>query len=188
MSPKQIELAEKREMKEAKKAMGIIYNTKRPEHLGDGIASGLGNALKGTGAGLAAWGAMTWAGAKTEGFKGGLKGFGIGAAVGIGMTGAGIVTGVGQIGKGLINTGDAVRHAGKGEEYDEETGKYFTYILNDEAKEFLEKSDEDFLAEYEQENGKYVGMKEMFKDHLPPDEKVKDTKLYEALGVEPDAT
>ena len=83
-----------REVKEAKKAIGMVYNTDKPQHVGDGISSGLGNLVKGTGAGLVAWGAMTYAGAKSEGVKGGLKGFGLGAVAGIGMAGAGAATGV----------------------------------------------------------------------------------------------
>lgn len=51
-------------MKEAKKAFGLIYNTKKPEHAGSGILSGIGNIAKGTGAGIVAVGAMTVAGAK----------------------------------------------------------------------------------------------------------------------------
>lgn len=54
----------KAEMKEAKKAFGMIYNTKKPKHAGDGISSGVGNIVKGTGAGLVAIGAMTVGGAK----------------------------------------------------------------------------------------------------------------------------
>ena len=81
------------DMKEMKKAVGMVYNTDKPKHAGDGISSGLGNVLKGTGAGLAAWGAFTYAGAKSEGLKGGLKGFGVGALAGVGMAGAGVATG-----------------------------------------------------------------------------------------------
>lgn len=72
----------------------MIYNTKKPEHAGDGIMSGLGNIAKGTGAGLLAWGALTAAGAKSEGVKGGLKGFGLGLMAGVGLASAGVGTGV----------------------------------------------------------------------------------------------
>ena len=84
----------KHEAKEAKKVIGMIYNTKKPEHAGDGIMSGLGNIVKGTGAGLVAMGGMTYAGAKSEGVKGGLKGFGLGLVSGIGLAAAGVGTGV----------------------------------------------------------------------------------------------
>ena len=61
---KQERQAQEREMKEVKKAIGFVYNTKKPKHAGDGITSGVGNVIKGTGAGLVAWGAMTYAGGK----------------------------------------------------------------------------------------------------------------------------
>lgn len=81
-------------MKEAKKAFGLLYNTKKPEHAGKGILSGLGNIAKGTGAGLVAVGAMTVAGAKAQGVKGAAKGLGLGLVSGVGLTLAGVGTGV----------------------------------------------------------------------------------------------
>ena len=91
---KQERQAQEREMKEVKKAIGFVYNTKKPKHAGDGITSGVGNVIKGTGAGLVAWGAMTYAGGKQQGVKGVFKGFGLGAAAGVGLAAAGAVTGV----------------------------------------------------------------------------------------------
>jgi hypothetical protein len=51
-------------MKEASKAFGMIYNVKKPAGAADGFASGLGNMVKGTVAGVAAVGACTYMGAK----------------------------------------------------------------------------------------------------------------------------
>ena len=82
------------DMKEMKKAVGMVYNTDKPKHAGDGLASGIGNVLKGTGAGLLAWGGLTYAGAKNEGVVGGLKGFGLGAVAGVAAATAGVGTGV----------------------------------------------------------------------------------------------
>lgn len=96
-------------MKEMKKAVGMVYNTDKPKHAGDGLASGVGNVLKGTGAGLVAWGAMTYAGAKSDGIAGGLKGFGLGAVAGVGMAAAGVGTGVYQVARGIGNTPDAIK-------------------------------------------------------------------------------
>jgi len=52
------------EAREMKKGVGMLYNTKKPEHAGDGLLSGLGNIAKGAGAGIVAVGAMTAGGAK----------------------------------------------------------------------------------------------------------------------------
>ena len=87
----------------------MVYNTDKPKHAGDGILSGMGNVVKGTGAGLLAWGAMTYGGAKAEGVKGGLKGFCGGAVVGVGLATAGAATGVYQAGRGIINTPNAIK-------------------------------------------------------------------------------
>jgi hypothetical protein len=144
-------------MKELKKGIGMVYNTDKPKHAGDGIASGLGNVLKGTGAGIAAWGAFTYAGAKSEGLKGGLKGFGAGAIAGVSLAAAGVGTGAYQIGRGVYNTPNAIKKSTEGMEWDPEKEEYYIYKLNDEASKVLETSEEQFLENYEKENGKFIG-------------------------------
>jgi hypothetical protein len=59
------EYMEKRANKEMKAAVGLVYNTDKPQNAADGFTSGVGNILKGAGAGLAAIGAGTVVGAKT---------------------------------------------------------------------------------------------------------------------------
>ena len=56
---------EKRARKEMSDAVGLVYNTDKPQHAGEGFTSGIGNMLKGAGAGIAAVGAGTIVGAKT---------------------------------------------------------------------------------------------------------------------------
>lgn len=58
------------------------------------MTSGLGNIVKGSLAGVAAIGAFTALGAKEQGAKGALKGFGVGLAAGVGLALAGAGTGV----------------------------------------------------------------------------------------------
>lgn len=101
-------------MKEAKKAFGMLYNTKKPKHAGDGITSGVGNIVKGAGAGVAAIGAMTYGGAKAQGVKGALKGFGVGVVSAVGLTAAGVGTGVYQIGRGIKNTPNSIKQKTSG--------------------------------------------------------------------------
>jgi predicted transcriptional regulator len=175
-------------MKELKKAIGLVYNTKKPKHAGDGITSGVGNVVKGTGAGLVAWGAMTYAGGKEQGVKGVFKGFGLGALAAGGLAAAGAVTGVSQIGRGIVNTPGTIRNKAKGKDWDPEKRRYYDYYLKDELIIYLEKTDEQFMEEYENEYGKYQGFGEEFKEMMGQSEKVKDTKLYDALGVKPEAT
>ena len=104
----------KAEMKEAKKAFGMLYNVKKPKHAGDGISSGVGNIVKGAGAGIAAVGAMTYGGAKAQGVKGAFKGFGVGIVSAVGLTAAGVGTGVYQIGRGIKNTPNSIKQKSSG--------------------------------------------------------------------------
>jgi len=62
-----------------------------------------------------------------------LKGFGIGLVAGVGLTVAGVGTGVYQMGRGLVNTPNAIKESSKGKEWNPETGEYFIYNLNEEA-------------------------------------------------------
>jgi hypothetical protein len=82
----------------------MVYNVKKPADAVDGISSGLGNIIKGSLAGVAAIGACTAMGAKEQGAKGALKGFGIGLVSGVGLALAGAGTGVYQMGRGVANT------------------------------------------------------------------------------------
>lgn len=86
----------------------MLYNVKKPAHFGDGLSSGLGNMGKGVLAGGAALIGMTVVGAKQEGVKGAAKGFGTGLVAGIGLIIAGAATGLYQIGRGAVNTPDAI--------------------------------------------------------------------------------
>jgi len=42
-------------------------------------------------------------------------------------------------------------------EWDPEKEEYYTYKLNDEAAKVLETSEEQFLKDYEKENGRFIG-------------------------------
>jgi hypothetical protein len=101
-------------MKQASEAFGMVYNTKKPADAGDGITSGLGNIIKGSLAGVAAIGAGTYIGAKEQGAKGALKGFGAGLVAGVGLITAGAGTGLYQIGRGVANTPSAMRNKANG--------------------------------------------------------------------------
>jgi len=85
---------EKKAGKDVRDAVGLVYNINKPQHAGDGLTSGIGNILKGAGAGIAAVGASTVIGAKSSGVGGALKGFGVGLLAGVGLTVAGVGTGV----------------------------------------------------------------------------------------------
>ena len=120
----------------------MVYNVKKPAGVGDGLTSGLGNILKGGLAGVAAVGACTYMGAKEQGAKGAIKGLGAGLVAGVGLAAAGAGTGLYQMGRGVANTPSAMRNKANGMEWNSETREWYIYYLEEEKKEYLDKSDE----------------------------------------------
>ena len=85
---------------------GSIYDTKKPNHLGDGIKSGIENIVKGVASGCKQIVLQPIHGAQEDGGLGFGKGLIKGLAQGVGLTAAGAGTGVFQIVRGLYNTKD----------------------------------------------------------------------------------
>jgi curved DNA-binding protein CbpA len=85
-----------------------LFSTRRPQHLGAGIASGLKNIARGVAAGAASLVAMPVVGYKQEGAVGAAKGVGIGIVSCAALSLAGAATGVVQIVRGAVNTPEAV--------------------------------------------------------------------------------
>lgn len=89
-------------------------------------------------------------GHQTGGTLGALKGFGIGAGMGI-LTGAamavgGVATGVYQIGRGVYHTPGAVSASLSGKDWDPEKKEWVIYNLAEESASVLSMTDEEFLA------------------------------------------
>ena len=168
----------------------MVYNTKKPAGAGDGLSSGLGNIVKGGLAGVAAVGACTYMGAKEQGAKGALKGLGAGLVAGVGLAAAGAGTGLYQMGRGVANTPSAMRNKANGMEWNSETREWYIYYLDEEKKEFLDKTDEEFLKELKEKGGA-SSFGNAFSDaqkEMKGSRDVKDTELYDILGVKPTAT
>lgn len=81
-----------------------------------------------------------------------------------------------------------MKQTAAGKEWNAETGAYYTYNLQEEAAEILEKSEEQWLKEWKEENGAFHGFGGMPGEAEARDGNCKDTELYDALGVAPDAT
>lgn len=95
-------------MNEVKGYVDVLYNTSKPQHLGDGIKSGLGNIVKGTLAGAAAAVVAPIVGAQSGGVTGFAKGLLGGLAAGAGLTAAGGATGLYQMVRGVYNTKNSI--------------------------------------------------------------------------------
>lgn len=65
-----------------------------------------------------------------------------------------------------MNTPGTIKNKAKGKDWDPEKRCYYDYYLNDELVMYLEKTDEEYMAEYENEYGKYQGFGEEFKEMM----------------------
>lgn len=179
-----------------------IFSVKKPRNCLDGTAKGAGNIVKGVVGGAALMvsapvsGAI--AGAQQGGAVGAMKGFGLGLGAGLlggtVMAVGGAVTGVIQIGRGIYNTPAAVSAAYAGKDWDDETRTWVIYNLKEEADTILSISDEDYITSIAKkeiidataEAGGEIGTDgEAKKKSSKP---VKDSDLYDILGVATDAT
>ena len=166
----------------------MVFNVKKPASAIDGITSGTGNIVKGTLVGVVAWGAITVVETKDRGCIGCASGFGKGFFVMIGLSLVGVFTGLAQVIKGIFNTPSAIKNAIEGKEFNEDTREWYFYHLEEEKKQFLEKTDEQYIEDLKKQ-GKPVSSnrfaeakKKMHKTD------VKETELYDILGVSPNAT
>lgn len=124
-----------------------FFSSRRPRHVGSGLASGLTNLAKGVGAGVAAFVAAPVVGAKQEGAKGFAKGLLVGTGALISLPIAGAVTGVRQVGRGIFNTGEAVRESSMDKrDWDPDAREWVAYDLASDCARWLEMSDDDYIA------------------------------------------
>lgn len=86
-----------------------LFSTRRPQHFGAGVSSGLKNVARGVAAGTASLVALPVMGYKQEGALGALKGAGMGVLSCAALSLAGATTGAVQIARGAYNTPEAVR-------------------------------------------------------------------------------
>lgn len=128
---------------------------------------------KGVGAGLATLVAAPIAGARQDGVKGFLGGLATGVASAVALPVTGVCVGAYQMGRGLANSGEAMKNANQGMHWDEDTREWSFYLLDSEMKE---------VKELEEEFAKKSG------STVAADRKVKDTAYYDLLKVSPNAT
>jgi curved DNA-binding protein CbpA len=176
-----------------------LFSTSRPKDALDGMGKGLGNVLKGTLGGaamiLSAPVAGAYTGGQKDGALGAMKGFGIGLGMGIlggtAMIIGGVATGTYQIGRGIVNTPEAVASRSKGMEWDDLKKTWILYSLPDDVASILNKSEEEFMAENSiGGTGKSNPADPNSSSEKPRVESkvVHDLEFYEILGVPSNAT
>lgn len=94
------------------------------------------------------------------------------------------------MGRGVANTPSAIRNKANGMEWNSETREWYIYYLEEEKKEYLDKTEEQFLADLKAKGGasSFGNAFTDAKNEMGGSREVKDTELYDVLGVQPSAT
>eukprot|EP01066_Platyproteum_vivax_P004794 Platyproteum_vivax@DN16157_c0_g1_i1.p1 len=159
-----------------------LFSTRKPKHVLAGLASGGKSILKGVVAGGVALVATPIIGAREEGFTGFVKGLGVGIVGAVALPVASVGVAAYQVGRGIAETPEALQNSrNTSKKWDKEKREWIDryYNLDDDIEEFVNKPSplEEMKAQPERSKG-------------PPGARrtVKDTSLYDILGVPPDAT
>jgi curved DNA-binding protein CbpA len=152
-----------------------LFSTRRPKDGWAGLSSGLKSFGKGTAAGLATLVGAPIAGAQQGGARGFVAGLATGVASAVALPVAGLCVGVAQVGRGIANSGEAVRSARAGMMWDENKREWYFYLLDREASEIREEE----VKNSAEASGS--GCAES-------DRTVKDRAYYELLKVSTNAT
>jgi hypothetical protein len=145
------------------------------------LSSGLKSVAKGTGAGLAALIAAPIAGAHQEGAVGFLKGLVAGVASAVALPVTGVCVGAYQVGRGVVNSGEAIRNAGLGMMWDEDKREWYFYLLDKEAAEIREQ-------EAKLKAGQSAGGETTPGGGVLDERVVKDREYYDLLKVSTNAS
>ncbi|RHZ27701.1 hypothetical protein DYB26_000041 [Aphanomyces astaci] len=141
---------------------------KTPRDATDGFSTGIRLMSQGVASGISSFVVMPLLGAHEDGLYGFAKGIVVGSASAIAAVGGGTVTGVGQILWGIANTPYAIMCSHEDKVWNPDTHEWYMYRLDDEARRILTSDDDQFSSE--------------------ATTCVKDTKLYDLLGVRFNAT
>jgi len=180
--------------------------------VGSGLLSGLNNVGRGIAGGVGLAVGAPVVGGKQAGAKGFAGGVALGVIGGAASVVGGFGVGVWQVGRGLANTPAAIKAGMDGAIWDPYEGAYVMYDLKAEADRVLPVTDQEFLKgekEKEKEKEERRATRRRPRDDAvsspnpegakgkekedgettdPAAYGVKETALYDALGVKPDAT
>jgi curved DNA-binding protein CbpA len=169
---------------EAEQVLESVFPTAKPKHALHGISNGLWSAGAGVLAGASALIAAPVVGASQEGFKGFVKGLGVGVVSAAALSTAGVVNGAAQVVRGVANTPEAMAAEFAGDkEWDSETRKWkekVDFNLEKEAARVLTGDGND--DDLDDEGGAAGGGDSQWSDD------VKDTQFYDLLGIRSNAS
>mmetsp|Transcript_59018 Transcript_59018/g.111184 ORF Transcript_59018/g.111184 Transcript_59018/m.111184 type:complete len:946 (+) Transcript_59018:59-2896(+) len=154
-----------------------LLNSTRPRDALDGMGSGVKVAGAGLLLGAGALVAVPVVGAREDGISGFTTGLFKGVIGAVGLTLGGLVAGTIQVGRGVVNTPEAIQQAQQGKRWDSEMGLWVddTTNLRKEAADAENESDGDDDDEQD-------------KNAERPPRRVADTAYYDIIGVSPDAS
>ncbi|KAK1932747.1 dnaJ domain containing protein [Babesia divergens] len=162
-----------------------LFSVRTPRDATAGLVSGVKSVSKGVAMGVASLVVCPVVGGHQGGVGGFIKGVGAGmlGAVTLPATGVGVASY--QIGRGVVNTPNAICQMAHGKKWDKQTGKWKDdwYSLEEEVKEVMNavKHQAD-VVEHDTEQAEHA--------RSPGNSQVEvaDTELYEVLGVSTSAT
>lgn len=149
-----------------------LFSTRRPKDGWAGLSSGIKSVAKGTAAGVASLIAQPVVGARQGGVGGFFAGLATGVASCVALPVTGVCVGAYQVGRGVVNSAEAINSAGKGMVWNESTREWYFYNLDEEELEVQR------IAEERKKRGEGTGP-----TSTGPERAVKDRTYYDLLGV-----
>mmetsp|Transcript_18865 Transcript_18865/g.46745 ORF Transcript_18865/g.46745 Transcript_18865/m.46745 type:complete len:669 (+) Transcript_18865:294-2300(+) len=166
------------ELEQERQVFTQLFSTRKPKDGWAGLSSGLKSVAKGTAAGMASLVAQPVVGAQQHGFGGFLTGLATGVATAVALPVTGLGVGVYQVGRGLVNSAEAITSSNQGMIWDEEKREWYFYKLDEEAEQV-----EELIKEQAKKKGEIPGS-----SSDGPERKVKDRAYYDLLEVSTNAT
>eukprot|EP00592_Proboscia_alata_P014724 CAMPEP_0194394398 /NCGR_PEP_ID=MMETSP0174-20130528/123833_1 /TAXON_ID=216777 /ORGANISM="Proboscia alata, Strain PI-D3" /LENGTH=646 /DNA_ID=CAMNT_0039190193 /DNA_START=64 /DNA_END=2004 /DNA_ORIENTATION=- len=167
------------EMKEAGDVFNQLFSTRRPRDASAGLSSGLKSIAKGAVAGAVSLVGQPIAGAKDDGLRGFLGGLATGVASAVALPATGLCVGIYQMGRGVVNTGEAMKCSHMGMQWDVDNREWVFYRLNE---------DWDNIIAAEAELKAKKGEQSSSTNSNKPEKAVKDRAYYDLLSVSTNAT
>ncbi|CAL1130287.1 unnamed protein product [Cladocopium goreaui] len=146
----------------------------RPKDAVDGLWSGLSVATKGVAAGFVSFVACSAAGFEIAGLWGLVRGSSAGLYSASAIATTGTVCGVGQFGRGLYNTPEALRARQEQQVWDRDRGRWVEIDLVKLEAQMISEGDLDEETERS--------------ENYTPSESIKETEYYDLLKVKPSAS
>lgn len=171
------------EMEGAKEMFSSLFSTRRPKDAAAGFSSGLKSIGKGAAAGVVSLVAQPIAGAQQGGVTGFFSGLATGVCSAVALPVTGVCVGAYQMGRGVVNSGEAVKASRLGMQWDHEKREWVYYYLDEDAKEVekLEAERDGKKTASGETGGAGTG-------GSLTEKKVKDREYYDLLGVSTSAT